>query len=127
MSAQATKTVWVCTTRRCIERMRGVCDEPTFCSVCQEDLQPVHLGSDGLGLVLANERLRMDDRVRIAAGPPALRLVHPAMAFTVRRSDWLGQHVRLRAEERVAGAEVELLVNLWETPLVLERLRRHLP
>jgi hypothetical protein len=35
---------YVCMTPDCSERLRGACDEPSFCSICLQDLTGVCLG-----------------------------------------------------------------------------------
>jgi hypothetical protein len=46
-------TVYGCTTTSCSERFRGFTDEPTFCSICMEDLTP--FPDDGRTLDEMNE------------------------------------------------------------------------
>ena len=38
---------YVCTTPGCSERLRGICSEPSFCSICLEDLTPILLTPRG--------------------------------------------------------------------------------
>jgi hypothetical protein len=51
--------VYGCTTTDCTERFRGFTDEPTFCSICMEDLTP--FPADGRTL---------DEMNDLAAGAP---------------------------------------------------------
>lgn len=47
MPAQA-RMLWTCDTPGCEERRQGFCDEPTFCSLCLQDLAGVFDTTDTL-------------------------------------------------------------------------------
>lgn len=50
--------VFACTTTTCPERFRGFTDEPTFCSVCSEDLAEL-ANAEGLSLEELNARAEL--------------------------------------------------------------------